>query len=187
MREVLAARPRAVPRTAWSEEELSILRFEWQFASKRELMWRLPGRSWAGIVQRAAALRLPFGVPEGFVSITDAAESLGFHVATLRSILAWAGVPVLRTYTGARKRQRSKLRSVVRWHVDLDRARSAVERWLSSETPESAARTRGLCGVTLRAWLLRAGLISRGTQGQRQRVPSDAIDRVVAEHMRVAA
>lgn len=136
---------------------------------------RTIGRTPQTTYWRARKLGLKCGAVQGMEYISTAAERTGYGTGQLRQILRWAGVKVIRSASRITKSRRH-------FHVvdsfDVD---EAVAQWHQTETVESAAQARGVCGHTLRVWLIQAGL-KRGNKKKHWRVKSVAIDHVIAEH-----
>jgi hypothetical protein len=147
------------------------------------------GRTPQSLYDRGVQLGLTAGCPEGFEYITDAADRTGYEVETLRNIMRWAGVR--RRMAISDPSRRGKERPAA-WHrhfvcpLEID---DAVERWHATETVNGAARARGLTDMTLARWLTQAGVLEvrpKGAPRVVRRVPSEVIDRVVAERQRAA-
>lgn len=183
-----------VTRHPWTPGEDAVLRREWGTIAWRELRTKLRAafrearpdvsaprlRTVRAIVRHAARLGLPLRVPQGFVTLSSAARTLGYSFDGLRTLLARHGV-VARAHWCASTPPRERTTSA-RWRlVDFDAAREAVERDLATETVTNAARARGVPQM----WLLRAvhskGLIppTRGGRGP-IRLPSETFDALCA-------
>lgn len=159
----------------WTPAELATLRKNWHVVGARTLRHKLRRHTWAGICQRAARLGLRTGVPQGFETLDAACARLGYYRPTLRRILAWAGVDVVRRYPG--KEMRGGGRPTI---VETDAATEAVEAWLRTETVKHGAEARGVSHQSLWHWLIKAGVIARQSRRVPHRVPSEVLDRVVA-------
>lgn len=135
------------------------------------------GRSIATVYWRAQKLGLPLGVPEGGERLSNAAVRSGFALETLRSILAWHGVPIMRALT----REALKTKRVTHW-VESELVDEAVELWLKTETPHAASRRIGISTARIVNRLLASGLKlpKRPERKCHWRIPSDIIDRAVA-------
>lgn len=186
-----ACRPKKIRRKssckAWSDADLRTLRTEWHELSERRLRERFPGRSWLAILHKATELGLPMGVPQGHVSVERAITELGLTRPTFFAICEARSVRVRLQYTDGCTRKTLGRHRAPRRYVDLEEARTALGWWLSTETPQEAARARGLYPGTLRRWLNEAGLVAKVKQGVRQRVVTADVDRVVAERTARAA
>lgn len=169
-------------RLAWTAEENATLIREWGELTPRALLRKIPGRSWAAVLSHAKdTLRLEMGVPQGEVTLTEAARRLGFYSAiTVRKLAERQGVMVRthpRPLTIGPKRAPHRC-------VDWDDIQAACAREVRGlESVRSAAIARGLTQITLWRWLIGAGVISPPTPGERSRgllrVESAEIDRVV--------
>jgi hypothetical protein len=159
----------------WTRAEVATLRDGWHEYGPRGLKARLPGRTWFAIRQKAEALGLPSGVPQGCESLYACAQRTGFHLATLRRVLAAGGVRVRVRYPAARSGARHHYH-----YVERDEADAAVAAWLATETVRSAAKARGMHPSSLRHVLLRSGVTTLGPKGFALRVPSAAIDAALA-------
>lgn len=157
----------------WTTAEDRRLRNLWGSASLYRVAATL-GRTALTVHWRARKLGLVCGVPEGHEYLTHAAKRTGFSVSQLRRILRAADVSICCTISRPTRAKR-------RFHyvdpLDVD---DAVAAWATTETVEAAARARGLVGETLRQALIRAGLEAPARK-RYWRVPSETIDRVVAE------
>lgn len=164
----------------WSREEVALLVREWG-AAARTLRTALraigPGRSWCAIVQKAVELKLPFGTPQGCVTLRAAAIRTGYAVRTLQRILDAHGVTVHLHPTPVNRRKTPHGWTSVEW----DQVEAAVKAYLATETIAAAAKTRGLSASTLRTWLLEAGVHQLGARGVPVRIATATIDRVVRE------
>jgi hypothetical protein len=177
-----AARRHRIPgplaRRRWTEEEDEILRSLWWEVSVEDLAVRLK-RPHSGVYAHALAIGLSSGPPEGAEPISRAAKRCGFSDATMRRILRASDVP-LKVVPTQVPTAKTKLR---KRFVDRFAADAAVTAWLQSEYVGQAARARGLYRVTLHRWLRNAGVGGRPKRAWKHwRVPTETIDRVVAEH-----
>lgn len=165
----------------WTTAEDATLRRSWQAATWPELQRRLPGRTRPAIYDRATLLGLPKGVPQGYVSVAEAARRERLEGKTLRKLLAAANVTI-RHILGIRRGVTAH-----RGYVDLDEVRAVLAARFNGEALPAAAAKRGLCVVTLREWLQKAGAFPRGIPGKRVCVPTATIDAVVAAHRAATA
>jgi hypothetical protein len=151
----LAPAPRATG-AVWTRDELETLQREWQDVTVATMRRKLPGRTVGAIGAKARALGLPMGVPQGCLSLTEAAQRSCYGVPQLRAMLAAVGarahrVPVYRS--AARPRPRP---------ADAGKARPRTHRWyVDAEDLERAEKARGLLEV-VGAYAARHGL-SRGS------------------------
>lgn len=134
---------------------------------------------------RARKLELRCGAPQGFEYLSHAARRVGFDAVTLRRILRWAGVGLRQAMSRPDATGRRRHFFVDPFDVD-----HAIEAWHATETVQGAARRLGMCDETLRKWLLDARRdgddgVPEKPSGAKQhwRVPSTAIERVVAERL----
>lgn len=168
----------------WTARENAILTREWGEVCPRVLLKKLPGRTWIAVLVHAKdALDLEMGVPQGEVTLTEAARRLGFYSAiTVRKLAKRHGIAVR-----LHPRPLSigpKVRPIR--CVDWDDIREASTReTCGTETVRAAARARGMKDVTLWRWLRDAGVIAAPVPGEKSRgflwVSSTDIDRVVRE------
>jgi hypothetical protein len=168
----------------WTGRDLDMLRNNWGDVTPRELA-RLLGRSEFAVFLRAVKLGLRAGCPPGFEYLTEAARRTGYDdTSPLRSVLRWAGVKIRRSFARPNAKAHNRPRHIVdSYDVDV-----AIARWHTTETTTAAARRYDTDCMTLRRLLRRA--VAAGVEMPREpkgynqhwRVPSDIIDRVVAEH-----
>lgn len=144
----------AIRRRKWTAAENVKLTLEWcDPGVTLAKLSKAFGRSPLAIYYHAHSIGLQRGVPDGFVSIADACRRCGVDRQLLRRILGQAKVPTFRTLSRpGSPRQAFRFR-----YVDPERAEAAVAKWTRMEAVESAARSRGLVGETLRRLLLGAG------------------------------
>jgi|HubBroStandDraft_4_1064222.scaffolds.fasta_scaffold168925_3 hypothetical protein len=169
----VAQKMKLVRRRRWTRADDRELADLWGEMSVAKTAKRI-GRTVLATYFRAQHLKLPLGVTQGREYLTTSANRLGFDVSQLRQILAWAGVRILSSMgrpTGAKRT----------YHVvDKFDATDAVERWLKTETIESAARARGVCAEVLRGILLAAGEKPPRKKKKHWRVPTETLDRLMA-------
>jgi len=170
----------------WTRGDDLKLELLWDTTTLRGLSKKL-GRTQATIYARAQKLGLGLGCPNGFEYLTAAAERTGFDTGQLRVVLRAAGVKVRVAMARPGPRQSKR-----KYHyVPPEAVDEAVALWNRSETIESAARRHGVCGDSIRRWLdearaAGASIPAEPTQRKaRWRLPSDLIDRVVAEHVQL--
>lgn len=165
---------------AWSPEDDARLRAAWHCSTREALCAMFPTRNWNAIGQEAQDLGLTFGPPQGYLYVTVAARRAEYYLPTFRLLLARHGVPV-KNHTRKAPRGRWKAadtREIVEWSLAL----AAVDADHKTEVIAQAARVRGIPQLTLRKWVLRAGLITPKRQGVRQRLPTKVIDALVEKH-----
>lgn len=168
-----------VNRPRWNEAEDARLRSLWGSKTLAELAVLFKRTEW-GIFQHARSLDLS-GLPQGMEWMTGAQERTGYDVKTLRKILAAANVRVGESLTVEKKRRRGP-RAFRRTFVDPFDVDEAIRRWQETETAASAAARRGIEPRTLRCLLEGKPGVPRRPKGKRVwRIPTDVIDRVVAE------
>jgi hypothetical protein len=175
-------------RIEWTREENSILTREWGEVCPRVLMSKLPGRTWTAILIHAKdGLHLPMGVPQGEVSLTEAARRLGFHSAiTVRKLAKRHGIAIRLHPRPASTGVKTCGRRCVEWDAIRD---ACAEETRHVETVRAAAEARGLSGATLWRWLRDAGVLPPRGEGEAHRsrgflrVASADVDRVVAERL----
>jgi hypothetical protein len=148
----------------WTSSEDETLRNSWNEVGNRVMAKRLPGRTLCGIYERARALGLRAGTPQGMVSVKSLANDplWGYDYYKTLRILKAHEVPTHRFgYTNPGKRPRGTL------YVDRSDAREAAEAWeraiadqrVGKETPKEAAKRIGVRAHTLSEWLTDAGLL----------------------------
>jgi hypothetical protein len=168
----------------WTYRDDDHLRISWGPHPIRAIAKTL-GRTEQAVYQRAKELGLGLGVPQGFETLTHAAERTGFATSQLRVILRAGGVRITRGLTRPSHR-------VVRPHhvthiVEPHDVDEAVAAWLATETIQAGARRHGYEGSVLRRLALEA--IAKGdaripappTRARyRWRIPSAVIDELFA-------
>ena len=168
----------------WTPAEDECLRMCWGGMAPRAITERLPRRNWRAILQRVEALGID-RIPEGLVTLAEAARRLGFARGTVLRICRAHDVPTSRWWgqraTGPAKRGegRTKGGRVCRWLlVDLTLATIAVEAELGDarETVHGGAIARGVKPSALRAELLRRGAFTVGKRGARVLLPKAVLD-----------
>lgn len=148
----------------WSPDEDDILRKSWNEVGNHAMSKRLPGRTLCGIYERARALGLRAGTPQGMVSVKSLANDplWGYDYYKTLKILRTGNVSTHRfSYTNPSKRARGTL------YVDESDAREAAEAWeraiadqrVGKETPKEAAKRLGVRARTLSEWMTDAGLL----------------------------
>jgi len=169
----------------WTDLDYKRLRLLWGDGLSLETIAKKLGRTPKTTYWRAQHLGLPLGCPQGYEYLTAASERTGYDRTSLRIILRWAGVDVYRAITRESKpRGRLKRHSFRHHYVDPDRVDEAVAGWLRTECVEAAARRIGVCGETIRRWLIDAGHTPPTKPRARWRVESAEIDRVAADGLR---
>lgn len=167
----------------WSAEDDQQLAALWGTMSVGQVAKQLK-RTPTTTYWRARKLGLGCGATQGLEYLTSAADRTGYCTSQLRHILRWAGVRVIPTASRPSGRRRH-------YHmVDPLEVDEALERWHATEPIETAARSRGLVGETLRRWLRYAGvdeqLLRKGyKRHSNSRVESEVIDRVIAERSKL--
>ena len=142
-----------IRRRFWTEHDLAVMRGNWGVEDIDTIAKRL-GRTAESVGAKAKLVGLPVLVPEGWESLVSAVRRTGYAHPTLRRILKWAEVRVIRAYA-ARRGTRYNQHIVDPFEVD-----EAVARWHQTETPVTAARARGVsvkslmsaareCGATI--------------------------------------
>ena len=170
-----------VRKPQWTARDDEALRLNWGDHDLGTLS-RMLGRTQYAIYWRAGALGLARGCPDGYEYLACSATRTGYDVPQLRRILKWAGVGI--RVALSRKDRPSTRRFHFVDPLDVD---DAVAAWCKTEYIGSATRRHGLGAETLLRWLRAAQ--AAGVEmppeppGKRThwRVPSDVIDRVVAE------
>jgi len=161
----------------WTEEDNCVLSGHWGFKSVRYIA-RVLNRTQGSVIDQANILKLgPARKPSG-ETILAASKRTGYCVDYLVKILRWAKVEIHLQYRYSRGKP-------VRWAYpeQIDRA---IREWEATEYVHSAARTRGLVGETLRAWMKDAGYSWPGGRTW-LRIPTAEIDAVVAKRLAARA
>jgi hypothetical protein len=162
----------------WTARERAYVEANWQVVGVAAIALALR-RTRCAIVQYAKELGLPFGIPQGCLSIEQAAKRQSYERSVLRKILQREGV-AFHPWQGFRGRGKSP-----RYYVDEVEMLEALERHErrvhSTETIKGAARARGLCHQMLGRWLYEAGAAPADQRGRPHEIPSEVIDRVIAE------
>lgn len=137
----------------WADSEIAALRRHWHDLGQRGLHSAITAahprrlrRTWLAIVTKAWQLGLPLTVPNGYLSIREAAERAGFSWRFMMRILREQGVQIQRRYIQRRYSCSSRKRRLPRYIVDEFEAMRAVEVHLEN-APQSAnawARQLGL-------------------------------------------
>jgi hypothetical protein len=131
-------------------------------AARQGILWGSPGLTLAALAKefrrpplaiyaKAHQLGLRRGVPDGYISISEAARRCGMERKPLLDLFRRSNVP---TYETLARPTASKYRFR---YVDPDLAEKAVAAWTRTEILDPAARARGMCATTLRAILIAAG------------------------------
>lgn len=165
---------------------------KWTADDNRKLKWmwatvpiasvaRSLGRTELAVYHQAQLLGLRFGRQPGYETIRDASKRLGFSADTLVRILHECGRHLKASFTTIARETTYK-----RLTVNTKDADEAVAHWLSTENVGVAARSRGVCDVSLRGWLIAAGYNPTG-QGREWRLPSETIDKVIDERAKYIA
>lgn len=158
----------------WTQEEDEQVRFMWGHHPTPTIAAKL-NRTSAAVYQRARdVLKIGAGCPVGFEYLRPAAERNGFAYHTFLRVLRWYGVKihVAATLDAVRWKRRNRI-------VDIDDVDQAVAAWLATEPVEHAARRVGVCGATLKARLLRAGVKPPGGRKQTFRVTAAEVSRAM--------
>lgn len=170
----------------YTKKELELLKREWGEARPRTICAKM-GRSWSALRLKAGKMGLTAGIPQGYLSLTAAADAMGYSqsgfLAAIRRYEARKGAVVLKAHPFSSVRAKG---SKGRWSIiEIDIARRVTvedHRW---EAVAAAAKTRSLPPVTLRRWLLEAGVIQQPQPGHGRAVAyaeSAVIDRVVVRN-----
>lgn len=145
-----ATRLGLVKNRRWTAADDNALRYLWGELPLRQIADKL-GRSPLTIYWRAQKIGLSLGVADGSEYLSHAAARAGYTSVQLRRILKWAGVRVRRAMSRNTRNGRRVPHIVVPFDVD-----EAIAAWHRTETVEEAARRHGICGDTLRRWLIEA-------------------------------
>jgi len=161
-------------RPHWTEEENQRLRRMWGEDSLSRIAERL-GRTRYAVHRHAKdVLGLKVGCPEGWEHITHSAKRTGYSVETLKNILAYSSIGLMRSYSVPSGRARHRHLIVQPSDVDY-----AVSVWCRTETLFDAACRRGMLAETLKVQLIEGGLTPPATKSQVWRLPSEDIDAAI--------
>lgn len=173
-------------RRRWTAEDDQQLRLSWGTMTLTALARRLD-RTPLTTYYRAHELGLQRGAPEGMEYVRQAADRTGYQSNQLLQILRAGGVRPMRTLSRPGKPASYRFHFVDPFDVD-----QAIAAWQATEPVEAAARSRGMCGATLREWLRdakRDGIKLPPEPSPRTRkhwrVPSVVIDQVIAVRVRL--
>lgn len=166
-------------RRRWAPHEDDVLRWFW---GVRSVSWigKYLGRCPGGVYERAGRLGLSTKVESGCVSALVAAKRMGVDNTTLMRVLDWAGVSVERLITNPRRKLKRR-GTGVRYRVDLEEAREAMEKWLRCEAVATLAREFGVSPPTLRIALTRFG-VERPEVNKEWRVEPEVAKAALAAH-----
>ena len=162
----------------WTEEEDALLRLKWAEGAAITIRRALPQRTWSQIQGRASRLGLE-GRWQGFVTISAAAEKLGYHLTTFIKILKATEVTI------CFRAQRNVGGGITGKHrvVEWDTAVEAVDAWMEMETPKDISVRTGIPTATLLHWLKKEGA-SKGA-GVAVRLSREEADALVERHRSV--
>ena len=166
-------------RRRWTQAEDDHLRWFW---GVRSVTWigKQIGRCPGGVYERAQRLGLSTKVDTGCVSVFVAARRMGVDNTTMMRILEWANVEVERLIVNPRRKLKRK-GTGMRYRVDLDEAREAMEKWLRCKPVAVMARNLGVSPPTLRIALMRAG-VEKPAANKEWRVEPDIARQALALH-----
>jgi hypothetical protein len=173
--QVRANRIGVVAKRPWSPEEDEKLRQRWPDCSASTILQHLPGRSWNAVRLRAKKLRIE-GRWQGYVTMREAAEKIGYSTTTMYKIMAQMGV------SAQVRAPRGKPRGAHRV-VELDVLIEAVEKYHEMETPRQAARRCGLNGQLVARWVKEAGLRAPRPGSPMLLMPA-TLDRIIRERLK---
>ena len=175
------------PYRRWTDEELSRLKAMWGLEAGASIC-RALNRTGQGVYLKAMQLGLRAVKPEGFETITDCADRMGYSHRSLMGILAWAGVKMVRHVFRPRRKKANKDRShaVFRRLVDTMEAEDAVIAWTNTETLAGAARRLNVTPTRLRRMMriapVKIGRSSSGGTKSQHRAPPEVWDKVLATY-----
>lgn len=158
-------------RRRWTPGDDLSLEALWGEGLRLSAIAKALGRTPATCYWRAQKLGLPLGCPEGFEYLSHAADRAGFSTRRLVQILRAEGFKV-RTAL-ARPRPGDSRRFHIVAPEDVDRA---VAAYVKTETPEEAARRRGINADRLRARLARLGIANAPGTKKRLRVTDAQVE-----------
>lgn len=165
---------RSCPR--WTAAEDHRLTIMWGVDSVEDISKAI-GRTPTAIYMRSKVLGLQWACPQGFESITRAAERTGYAVKQIRAILHATG------YTASIREAFSLPRGSRYRHqiIETDAVDAAVAKWMKLETIESAANRLNFPATSLRKLVARR-LGPKPTRARcAWRVPSEVLEQIVAE------
>lgn len=155
-----------IPYCVWTPAEDAILKELWAHNyGLRRMSDALPGRSLSAMYRRGMDLKLPVGMPQGMVCVTDVAKKFGFEFPTTLRELKARGVVI---------EHLNKLsnRHAKRTAVDADDAEEAMNDYVkfldTHSTLNELSRELKAGLSTIRSILKEAGLYKPGPNGLRQ-------------------
>lgn len=158
-------------RRRWTPGDDLSLEALWGEGLRLSAIAKALGRTPATCYWRAQKLGLPLGCPEGFEYLSHAAERAGFSTRRLVQILRAEGFKVRTALARPRPGESRRFHIVSPEDVD-----SAVAAYVKTETPEEAARRRGICADRLRARLARIGVQNAPGTRKRMRVTDAQVE-----------
>lgn len=165
----------------WTDLENRRLTNWWGVDNLAAIARKLKRSECAVFRQAVDVLKLKRGAQAGQELLKAATRRTGYDAATLRRVLAAAGVKLKRPMSEPSKRR-------WRWVVESVEVDEAVAAWNATETVLGAARVREIGHHALRALLERTPGVPPKPEGRRAwRVPSEVIDRALAGAGRRAA
>lgn len=172
-----------VIRPNWSQADDTQLMNLWESGRALPSIAQRLGRSPTAVYKRAVRIGLHVGAPRGCEYLYASVQRTGFNsTAQLRRVLQWAGVEIYPALSDPKERKGRRRRQWHQHYVEPVAVDEAVARWVRSETVTDAAHRYGIADMTMRKWLLRAGVIESRTNGGRapHRIEKEEIDRVMA-------
>lgn len=137
----------------WTRAEDMTIINGWGELSQRAMMENVPSRTWPAIRARARVLRLPFGIPQGFESVTKAAKRSGFSPSQIRKILKDAKVMITKRISC-----KTYCKSHKMYYVDPVEVDAAVRSFLESTSVQSFCNRNGLKPRTVIRAAVKAGI-----------------------------
>jgi len=166
----------------WTAKEDAVLREYWYTVSARTLLEHVNkvggnGRNWRAVYRRATRLKLPKGIPQGFVSVHTLAREQSLDVKTLVRIVERARkAKVVKTGGMHAYRMKTVAPKKMKRFVDSYEALKALEWWWGRvETLRQAAERLQCNRHTLREVLKRAGIIKNSVMGQKLTLRKKAV------------
>lgn len=172
----------------WSDDEVIDLEYLWQSGKTIAEIAGEMGRTQLGVYQKARELGLPGQpLPDDCELVESATHRTGYDRKTLKKILDWAGVERLRPpvprgryrkVRAGRKCRRVRSYAPRGHYANSTSIDEAIAAWQQTETVARVAKRIGVCGQTLRRWLVSAGY-SRPGKKKSWRVTQEEVDRAV--------
>jgi hypothetical protein len=139
----------------WTANQVALLVREWGELGARSLVAKLRPHTWTAVRQKAIALRLPLGVPQGRATANQLSKLLGIDRGSVGPLMEQLGVAARNAYPG-----RAGAKRCQRKHYNIAEAVDAFRAHEALESSADAARRLHANRSTLRLRAIRAGLLT---------------------------